>query len=99
MKFAILMLAEFAEVFVVCFLFAYFFLGGWDFFGLALPPVAVLGAKVSLGVVLIMVARWTLPRMRVDRLMELGWKFLIPAAFASILIVGVVEKLLSKGGA
>ncbi|MBI3012550.1 MAG: NADH-quinone oxidoreductase subunit H, partial [Elusimicrobia bacterium] len=34
--------------------------------------------------------RWTFPRLRVDRLMEFTWKFLLPWSFANILIAGLV---------
>jgi NADH-quinone oxidoreductase subunit H len=42
--------------------------------------------------------RWSLPRFRYDQLMKLGWRLLLPASFANILVTGVVWLALDKAG-
>jgi len=44
------------------------------------------------------VVRWTLPRFRYDQLMKLGWRLLLPASLANILVTGVVWLALDKAG-
>ena len=69
-------------------LLATFFLGGWR--GPLLPPIVWFSIKV-LGTAFIMIwMRTTLPRLRYDQLMDLGWKVLVPAALVNIVITGGV---------
>ncbi len=42
--------------------------------------------------------RWTLPRFRYDQLMRLGWKSLIPLAFANIFATGLILLLIGRSG-
>lgn len=95
MKFALFFLGEYANLFIVGLLFAVLFLGGWASpFGypdpLHLPGFIWLMGKATVVVLFLMWVRWTLPRLRVDQLMSLAWKLLIPAGFVSLLIVGIV---------
>jgi len=93
MRFAFLYFAEYANMFVVSCIAASLFFGGWNSpFGEFLSgPVWGAVWFLSKGVFFIFVhmwLRWTLPRLRVDQLMYVGWKVLMPFAFVLILAVG-----------
>ena len=45
-------------------------------------------AKVMIFLMFFIQVRWTLPRFRYDQLMNIGWKVMLPAALANILITG-----------
>lgn len=94
MKFALFFLAEFANLFVVSAIASVMFLGAWNSFlpWQVLPgPVWFLMKTFSL-VVVIMWLRWTLPRLRVDQLMHVCWKVLIPITF--VLLIGLGMQML-----
>jgi len=92
MRFALLFLSEYANMFAVSAVAATLFLGGWNSpFGDFLSG-PIWGAFWFLGkgmafIFLQMWLRWTLPRLRVDQLMYIGWKVLIPFSF--VLIIGI----------
>ncbi len=84
MKFAMFFLAEFANGFTVSAIAVTLFFGGWH--GPFLPSWVWFLLK-TLGVVfLLMLFRWTYPRLRVDQLMEFAWKFLVPVTFANLIL-------------
>jgi NADH-quinone oxidoreductase subunit H len=65
--------------------------------------VTILGVLTFFGKVLAMCfiqvfVRWALPRFRYDQLMKLGWRILLPASFANILVTGVLWLALDKAG-
>ena len=47
-------------------------------------------AKATIGIVIFMWIRWTIPRFRYDQLMHLGWKTLIPLALLNLVLTGAV---------
>lgn len=87
--YAIALLLDYIRVFALSLLLVVVFLGGW--LGPALLPAIVwLMAKVILVAALTVVLRATMIRMKVDRLIKLGWKYLMPIAVANILIVFIL---------
>ena len=88
MKFSMFFLAEYTNMFTVCAIAATLFLGGWQ--GPFLPGIVWFLAKVYFFIFIMMWIRWTFPRLRVDQLMALAWKFLVPLAFINILATALV---------
>ncbi|VVB56336.1 F(420)H(2) dehydrogenase subunit H [uncultured archaeon] len=95
-KFAMFFLAEYAHLFSVSAIVVTLFLGGWSFPYLSLLPAAVV-PLISLGVFLVktyaviffaMWLRHTVPRVRIDQLLNLGWKIMIPLALLNLLVTG-----------
>lgn len=97
MRFSIFFMAEYAAVFAASALVSVIFLGGWQ------PPYPHFILPGALGVVegllwfllktlslvfLIIVIRWTVPRFRVDQLMYLCWKVLLPASLVGMMGIG-----------
>ncbi len=106
MKFAMFFLAEYINMVTVSMLATTLFLGGWrapwplslweganqDYW-----PVLWFLGKVLMFVFFFIWLRGTLPRMRYDQFMKLGWKVLIPVALLWILAVGTVRALSLEG--
>jgi NADH-quinone oxidoreductase subunit H len=88
MRFGLYFLGEYVTMVVLGALVAVFFLGGWR--GPWLPPLVWFFVKVSAVVFFLVWLRATLPRLRYDQLMHLGWKVLVPAALLNIVVTGAV---------
>jgi len=88
MRFGLFFLGEYITMIVLGGLVAVFFLGGWR--GPVLPPVFWFLLKVFLTIFILIWFRGTLPRLRVDRLMSIGWKILIPFSLLNIIGTGAV---------
>lgn len=86
MRFGLFFLGEYVTMVTLGSLVAVFFLGGWR--GPFLPPLLWFLIKVGLVAGVLIWIRATLPRLRYDQLMQLGWKLLIPVALLNIIITG-----------
>ncbi len=98
MKFALFFLAEYVNVFIVCAIGATLFLGGWMPFHVGhwegfnhvmdyVPSSIWFFGKTFFLIFLIMWFRWTFPRLRIDQLLNLEWKYLLPISLFNILLV------------
>jgi NADH-quinone oxidoreductase subunit H len=92
MRFGLFFLGEYVHIQVLGALIAVFFLGGWH--GPYLPPVVWLMVKILVVALIMIWVRGTLPRLRYDQLMALGWKVLIPVSLVNIVLTGAVMLLL-----
>ena len=93
MRFALFFVAEYANVFTWSLITVLLFFGGW--LGPVLPGLVWLLLKTYAVVCVIIWMRGTFPRVRVDQLMDIGWKLLLPAALLNVLLTaaGVVTNL------
>jgi len=96
-RFASFFLAEYLNVILVSGIAVTLFLGGWQLpFGIDPPhwvwPFVVI-AKMFLFILLFIWVRATLPRLRYDQLMSLGWKVLLPVATLNALVTAIVVVL------
>ncbi len=87
MRWSMFFLAEYANLVSASAIAASLYLGGWS--GPFLPPIIWFLIKTYFFVFLSMWIRWTLPRIRVDHLMELGWKGLIPLSLLNLFITSI----------
>jgi NADH-quinone oxidoreductase subunit H len=87
MKFALFYLVEYGEALALSALISTLFLGGWR--GPLLPPWLWLVVKIVIVFFVMVWTRTTLPRVRIDQLMALAWRFLFPLAVINFLITGV----------
>ena len=102
MRFGMFFLPEYAAMFSVSALTAVLFLGGYhDPFGLSAPGAAFDGAwwwgliwfmgKSSFLFLVMIALRWTLPRMRIDQVMYLCYKVLLPISMACVVGVAALR--------
>lgn len=104
MKFAMFLLSEYINLFVVSAMAATIFLGGWMPFHIGglesfnhimdyIPSSIWFFGKTFLIIFIIMWFRWTFPRLRIDQLLNLEWKYLLPISMINILIVTAIALL------
>lgn len=103
-KFAFFFLAEYMNMFIVASLAATIFWGGWmplhipglEGFNHAMdfiPPVLWYVGKTVVIILIMMWFKWTFPRLRIDQLLTLEWKFLLPLSLVNILIMSLIVLL------
>lgn len=97
-RFAFFFLAEYMNMFIVAAMAATVFLGGWMPFHLGnleafnrvmdfIPPVVWFFGKTIFIIYLIMWFKWTFPRLRIDQLLTLEWKYLLPLNLLNTVVI------------
>jgi NADH-quinone oxidoreductase subunit H len=101
MKFALFFLAEYINIFIVCAIGATLFFGGWMPFHVGhwaafnhimdyIPSSIWFFGKTFFLIFVIMWFRWTFPRLRIDQLLNLEWKYLLPISMFNLLLATVI---------
>lgn len=100
-KFAFFFLAEYMNMFIVASLAATVFLGGWMPFHVGgwaafnnimdfIPPFLWYIGKTAVVIFIMMWFKWTFPRLRIDQLLKLEWKYLLPINLFNILLMAFI---------
>lgn len=100
-KFAFFFLAEYVNLFIIVTLAVTLFLGGWmplhignweAFNNIAdlIPSFVWFVGKVSAIIFLLMWFRWTFPRLRIDQLLTLEWKYLLPISLVNLVFAAFI---------
>lgn len=100
-KFAFFFLAEYMNMFIVAALGATVFLGGWMPFHIGnwegfnqimdyVPSVVWFFSKTFFIILVIMWFKWTFPRLRIDQLLTLEWKYLLPVSLFNIVLIAFI---------
>ncbi|MEI7898266.1 MAG: NADH-quinone oxidoreductase subunit NuoH [bacterium] len=100
-KFAFFFLAEYMNMFIVASIAATVFLGGWMPFHVGgldgfnhimdfIPPFVWYIGKTFFIIWIMMWFKWTFPRLRIDQLLTLEWKYLLPINLVNILIMAFI---------
>lgn len=103
-KFAMFFLAEYVNLFIVASVGATVFLGGWMPFHIGgweafnnimdyIPSILWFFGKVGLVIWLIMWFKWTFPRLRIDQLLILEWKYLLPINLVNLIVVAFIAMM------
>lgn len=101
MRFAFFFLAEYVNIFIVCAIGATLYFGGWMPFHIGswelfnhvmdyIPGIVWFFGKTFGLIFLIMWFRWTFPRLRIDQLLNLEWKYLLPISMFNLLLMTVI---------
>lgn len=110
MRFVFFFFAEWANLYVIAAIITTLFLGGWQIpasiyeWSAGISPVLTqvlelltFQLKALILIFIIIQLRWTVPRVRMDQLMEICWKYLVPVAFVCVLGVSLWMILFPEG--
>ena len=100
-KFAFFFLAEYINMFIVASIGATLFLGGWMPFHIGnlsgfnhimdfIPPFIWYLGKTGLIIFIMMWFKWTFPRLRIDQLLTLEWKYLLPLNLINVVLMALI---------
>ncbi len=101
-RFAFFFLAEYMNMFIVASIATTVFLGGWMplHFGSDnifnhlmdyIPPLVWYFMKTAFVIFVMMWFKWTFPRLRIDQLLTLEWKYLLPINLVNIVLVALIS--------
>jgi NADH-quinone oxidoreductase subunit H len=88
MKFGMFFVGEYLGITLISSMITVLFFGGW--MGPWLPPVVWFLVKVIAFICFFILLRASLPRLRFDQLMSLGWKVMLPLALVNLVVTGAV---------
>ncbi|MCF6352464.1 MAG: NADH-quinone oxidoreductase subunit NuoH [Cyclobacteriaceae bacterium] len=103
-KFAMFFLAEYVNLFIIAAVGATVFLGGWMPFHIGnwtafnsvmdyIPSILWFFGKTGFIIGIIMWFKWTFPRLRIDQLLVLEWKYLLPINLVNLLVVAFIAMM------
>ena len=103
MGFGFFYLAEFLNLFIIAGIAATVFLGGWAPINVGvdgidtcmnyIPGIVWFMGKTFALVWVLMWIKWTFPRLRIDQILKLEWKYLMPLALLNIVLMTIVVAL------
>ncbi len=101
LKFGMFFVGDFLHTFTIAMLFSTLFLGGW--WGPGADTIPILGfiyllIKTSIVYFISLLIRFSLPRFRIDQMMNLNWKVLTPLALVMVALTALVDKAVQTWG-
>ena len=93
MHFGLFYVAEFVNLFIIAGVASTIFLGGWEGFNTVMdyiPGFVWFFGKTLFVIWLLMWIKWTFPRLRVDQILTLEWKYLVPIGLVNLLLMVVI---------
>jgi len=100
-RFAFFYLAEYINMFIIASIATTLFLGGWMPFHIGswegfnrvmdfIPPIVWFFGKTFFVIWIMMLYKWTFPRLRIDQLLTLEWKYLLPINLVNVLLMALI---------